>query len=519
MTLFCIPALLLLAGLTISAQAQPSASSSLFRHIPPDADHVYGINSPVLTSKIGWSELFDQLPGFYKTGPGGMTEFRQSLLESGIDAGQEFMIATSNTNIPDSFTYTTLIAHLTDSGKFIRLLHEKIKPLRRQPIPGYHAEGSMFYCVAFTDKLAIFVEQHPPRHETPHRIESIQYQLLGARRAVAGLRGYDHSYFNTDPAFRAEFTNEADLHLWFRKSSNFEVLNSLYRHLVDKTRDITTLTGIVGDHFSPTFGSLRFDAGRLSLVTKQALAPRDSLTRRVAAAPFDERLMKFIPADKEFLAIRSLHLDGPDLQTKANQQGRLDSLVGSIGLRSTDIFQATGGDFLFLSIKPEQLALDSSGYPMAGHLAFTTIKDQPSFDKLKKRLEDSGLSVITYQDIAVIGTDEQQEVQLLGRYSENADSTARLATPRLANSPFTFAVDFRQMSDYYARFPTADHPVAKMARARAAQLSNFDRLFFAAGAVRDNMLETFYEIRMTDQQENALLTLLRLLKTASTSPY
>ena len=115
--------LLLLALLPFITFSGASAQTvnPLFHHIPANADQVYHINLTSLGSKLDWSTLSSLLKG-RNLGKTKLPFDIMTLLNSGLDFHQDVIIARSNLYYADSLRYTTIIAHLTDSGKFVAFL-------------------------------------------------------------------------------------------------------------------------------------------------------------------------------------------------------------------------------------------------------------------------------------------------------------------------------------------------------------------------------------------------------------
>src|SRR5258707_10379147 len=66
--LLAILAFSMIAVSALGQNAPGSGQNPLFRHLPPNAQDIYHINLPVLTSKVGRAELIGKLPFLQKPG-------------------------------------------------------------------------------------------------------------------------------------------------------------------------------------------------------------------------------------------------------------------------------------------------------------------------------------------------------------------------------------------------------------------------------------------------------------------
>src|SRR5271169_6318602 len=87
--------LLLAVAVAPTLPVNAQTTNPLFRHIPPDADVIYHINLPSLTSKMSLTAIFSNLNmGRLPNGP--TLASLKDLFNSGIDTTKDFIIARSN---------------------------------------------------------------------------------------------------------------------------------------------------------------------------------------------------------------------------------------------------------------------------------------------------------------------------------------------------------------------------------------------------------------------------------------
>jgi hypothetical protein len=154
-----IVTLLMAALLAISAtQAQTSTTDNpLFRHIPADADQVYAIHIAGLIGKVDMMSLM-KLAQSQKFGKDNPMSYLSDISNTGIDLRQDIIIAQKTPLNTDSPTCVSILAHLTDSGKFVAFLRKNEKEIHFMHIQGkVRSATSGKQAYAWDDKLVTMV--------------------------------------------------------------------------------------------------------------------------------------------------------------------------------------------------------------------------------------------------------------------------------------------------------------------------------------------------------------------------
>jgi len=130
--------ILLLALLPAIAfsHAKAQTANPLFHHIPSDADQVYHVSLATLGPKVDWQTLSSLMKG-RNLGKTKMPFDIMKALNSGVDFHQDVIIARSNVYHADSTRYTTIIVHLTDSGKFVAFIQSAGSDMHFHQMPGH----------------------------------------------------------------------------------------------------------------------------------------------------------------------------------------------------------------------------------------------------------------------------------------------------------------------------------------------------------------------------------------------
>jgi len=496
--------LILLLGVTLCTRAQSPAGNPLFRHIPPDADHVYHLNSPVLFRDFDWNALLASL----SSGPAQTRlaeEVRGFLFQAGIDPRQDILIATSNLSNPDSFRYITFIFHLADSGKYIRYLHQKIKPLRPQPIRGVHSEGSMLFGTAFTDRLGVLISAEGPANQQAaiRKIPSVEWQIIHARRAAAMVRGFDRGSFANDPAFLATFGDGADLHFYTRQGSNIGVFNEIAKRIVGRS-ELLDIVNTLG-HSRPALSSLRAEKGRLIYTSSQAATPAEI---RLAGRPLDEKLLAAIPPGKKVYGITSISIDLAGFMAKTLKEGWVHNLYKNLALDTADLRQALDGHLLLLSFEADQATIDSTHNQAPLFFGIARIGNPASFEKLTGRLESLHIHHIVRDSLVFFGR-EQGQVQTFFTPVAN-DQPVPLPEPTLTY-PFALQMNLGATIDYYIHTHPADDTIVSQ-QDYIPTLQHFDRFDFATGGIHNGRINTWFQATLVDREKNPILMILQMIK-------
>jgi hypothetical protein len=552
-TLIRLTALILLSGIATLSRAQSSADNPLYRHIPADAEKVYEVSYTSLTSKIDIKGLLAQIP----QKPGGKNmEYAAFFADptlAGIDTRQGIFITETNTLNPDSPRYTTLLLPLTDSGKFIRFLKEQDKTADFIILPGKTRtarEGTKIGC-AWNDKLAVitFVKapirpdslqmQMPSGHTKPHTVSppstDHHYALLGIRKSAAALKGFNNSPFSTDAFFRDGFADDADLHTWSRFNSGIGMASTVMQmaHAPMDASFLETAKKLKNSH-THTLGTLRFDNGRITFRSKVRYDSIGNL--EFTPRPLNTGLIEHLPQGN-LLGIATLHFDPSNYFgiLEKFQNGKslhtLDSVLAKKGLTTKDFLTAFKGDLLVAVIasdKPAPAATDTTpAHPAKPNVyVVLTINDRAAFTKITNTLhliKDSADHAVPdtsskpsplskwhpahtlRDDVFVLGPNQQATD---GYFDQPGRGPSRLVTAEVRSSPFALAIDIKAIAAYLQPVLSASAKDKQL----LTLLNLFDQITFTTARMQGKEMESLVEIKMTDQQQNSLSTLMQIVR-------
>jgi hypothetical protein len=501
--------LALAMGASLSAYAQAPTQDRLLRHVPPDADQIYHLNSPVLFKEMTWEQLLDAYPvAPTNSGREAFANVRDFVLQAGIDTKQEIIVATTNQSHQDSFRYTTIICHLVDSGKYINFLHQKIRPLRPQPLRSVHAEGSMRAGTAFTNTLGVFIAMVPPQFENPAvpPIPTIEWQMLAARRAAAALRGYEHSFFATDRQFLAEFDNGADLHYYTRSGSNMTVFSSILKFLFGRSEAVDIASSLGRQR--PTISSLQVGNRTLTYSSSQPAEPAEM---RLAQKPLNEKLLEAIPPGKKILGMAWARIDLADSAAKTIRQGKVHNAYERLTSDGFQLRDAFTGDLLMLCLEPDQATIDSTGNAAPVFVVLGNIGDRSALDKLLVRLDAFRICHAVHDDLVVFGMNHGQVKAFATAVGSGQTFVERASMP---TTPVAFLFNLRAFGDFYARIPPANDTVAASQAVLVPLLEQYERFSFATGGIQDGRIGAWLQLTLADPAKSPIITILQMLKNA-----
>ncbi len=532
---FCLLAPLVLTASLVSAQNL----NPMFRHLPPNAERIYHINLPALTSKVSWQDIISSIPPSKSTSDPQVMDILKDPSQAGIDINQDIFIAqTGGGNKYDSTTFITVLVHLTDSGKFVAFARGMQKDMRALPIgkgpvnasTNGRVIGKDKMTLAYNDKLAVITTVTPPAKETAASIQrstpnaknagpsAMGYTLRAGRISLAALHGFVSTPYITDPVFIAGFSDDADFHMW---GPHGEAASKLM-DIVNKKKALGNKGGIFMTHQGVrlhTLTALRFDAGKVTLRTT-TLVPQDSIKnyRILTSRPLNTDLIRRLPG-KALLGMINLHFDPSLLQEflgRAGLRNTLDSALSSKGLTTNDLIKAFKGDFLIAGMQPATLSDSGKANP---NLFFaTTIGDNIAFTKLMGKLmghaDSSGnlpfgkmkTGFAIKDNILVVGKTKAQADEYFSNTAGNSGSD--LINDRVRTNMFSLAVDVKAIKDFMqAIYPT---PTSKTQQVLHF-LGAIDRLTYTAGGLQNGQLESYFELKMADASENSLRSIFKLL--------
>jgi|GEM_PF-730939 len=545
-SIFAVPA--------FSQTATGSGQNPLFRHIPPNARDVYHINLPVLTSKVSWEKLTGVLPGFQKASQNvKWLEILKDPGQAGIDVNRDIFFTLTNNEVMDSTGYTTIIAHLTDSGKFVSYLKQLMPGVRLFTIPGKgRSAGKDMAGFAWDNNLLVATiirpaisapgkasatssgASGPGAHPSPaHPTLTSPIALKAARQSLAALHGFDRSFYTTDPVFTNGFSDDADLHIWAAQGAGMAMISKNLFH----TKTSPPAPGSAKDKKqSNALTAVRFDAGRITIHSTTVVSPDLApVLAQFNGHPLNTDLLTRIPPGN-ILGMVNLHFDPAAIlavMDKFKVRAKFDSLLATKGLTLDDIQQAFKGDFLLAVVQPSQQPADSASTMERSKTPdiyfVTTLGNGQSLAKVAGRLgllkglankdsteanagAPSGLlgklkTAFTLQDnILVISRNKT----LTDSYFSNKEKrNTDFVTQAMKDNPSSIYLDFRSVAAFLKSMSAEP---SEKDRQMIHILQSFDQLIFTIGALKDNKSESMVELKMTDPSENSLRSLYKLLR-------
>ena len=554
---------MLFLGLTTGHAQGLSAGGDnpLFRHLPPDAHDVYHINLPALTSKVSWEEMTGRIPFPIKgENSAALVAMIKDPSLAGIDIHKDIFVTSTNNDNPDSTGYTTILVHLSDSGKFITFLRSREHGLRDISIPGKgRAAGKNLEATAWDKELAVvtIIKQssreiiarvkpsgsNPPAKGKPGtgpakapdlvRAVSPAVTLAAAKRSLAALHGFDGSVFTTDVLFKTGFSDDADIHIWAIQGKSLSMLMKTLLHKDPKNAFPFTQPADKSKPVTRNLSAIRFEAGRITMKSRSFLSPEDAaLYAKFNNHPLNTDLLARLPQNP-LLGMLNLHFDPSaigDLLDKLKLRGKLDSSLAGKDLSTNDLMHALKGDFLLAATRPEAGA-DSGEKPKNPTIYFiTTIGDNASFKKVADKLHflkesdaqgngtagdgtpgQGGMlgkmkTAYTLKDNILVISSAKPTTD--GYFSNTEKRSTDFVNERMKNNPFTLYIDVKAV----AGFLQAVMPEASGKNKQMLQfMQPLDKVIFTFGSMQNNEAESFFELKMTDASENSLKSLFNLM--------
>ncbi|MDP4148047.1 MAG: DUF4836 family protein [Bacteroidota bacterium] len=532
--------LLAMAILPAGAQDNP-----LFRHIPPDAAAVYHVNLASISSKIGWQDLIKNIP----LGKMKMKQEQQDAImdpsSAGVDIRGSIVIANSNSDMLDSAAYTTFMAQLVDSAKFRKFVHGLFPDIHIRSYPDKsYAVSDKTACIAWNKNMAVLVHVRPPikalmdrwqdkskkGKEEPGKPMTVpsesEYRLAAQRRCLSALKGFDHTYYTTDPIFKAEFSNDADIQMCMEHGSYLKGLSKMI-----PPKAMGGMNPDAFDLFDKKFTEVRFENGGLTVRGRLILKPDVAASLEKYHAPaFNNDLVARLPKGK-LLAMVSVRTDLSmfgDMMKKFGMSQKLDSALAEKGLSLSDLANALKGDFLLAVLGTDKK--DSAGKPKPDIYFIASVGDLSALHNLgmelmKAAAKDSATAAAdtskhkkhddfrhivenaaVHDGLLVIsGSKEASE----GYFSNTERRNTDFLTDNLRQSPSFLWIDLKAIISYLGD-ALSGQPNQEKTKAILEKLSVLDKLILSGGAIHNGEINTSFELRTSNPNENILKTLMSL---------
>ncbi len=519
-------------ALTATHSFAQTPDNPLFRNIPPDATTVYQINLPVITTQISWQELMETMPpsNLVSGDPSAATLLRDPAL-AGIDIGKDIFIAVKNPGF-DSAGYTTVIVHLLDSAKFRAALRKEEAGLRVYSIPNKNKirlAGKGKLGAAWSKGLAVLVLVKAPLKEgRESKTTPPDYASGAAKRGLAAIQGFDGSFYTTDPVFQAGFSDGAAVNIWAEQGQAFSMLGK--NPLMAKSpiaRYFQTGAKILK---SNTLTAIRLEPGRITMSSNTVATPvLKALYAKLNSRPLNMDLQSRIPPGN-LLALINLRFDPLMFKDILPQGGglhhKIDSFMTAKGLPLDTLLHAFSGDFQVVCMEPHLSA--ENGKPKFPLYFVTTIGDPAAFYKLAttvKAISDSAgtdsatgkrrsplanlKSSSTLQDniLVISGSKEQSN----GWFSNTEKRNTDFLTDRMKDNPFSILIDFKTLTHFVESMSKGKEPAGKDKKILSI-LHGIDQLEITGGAMRNDKVESFFELKLTDSSPNSIRNFIKGLR-------
>ena len=508
---------------TTTADAQPSAA--LFRHIPADADGVYELNLDSIFSKLDYHALFAAVANAAPVQQEQQVlDDVQTALESGVDLHSHAVISQSYQNVPDSPKYIAMLIPLIDSGRFMTFIRTHIHPLHPPyPNPG-HARVliSSSVGIAWDAKLAVFVFRIPNQH-SGRSYNIAVLQDINTRRTLAAFHGSTTSYFATDPIFIKACSDNADAHIWNRHSAGYSTLRSALQHITTDSR-LQLIGDLVKASREHTIGTVRAEGNKLTYTHLRLTTPAENAAlKRIINPPLSSTILASVPAGR-LIGLATLHFDPRASMDSLSHLGIMDSLLFHLqqqGLTARDLTDATGGDLLLLAYLDDPFPSTTDQASPAFFLV-GTVKDSAAFIRIAGQLHLTDAAIPLTRDtifkrpfnfygihdgLGVISTTPNMTRGYFDHLKMSDDLTAKLSSPSITQSAFSLELDLHAYAEMILN--QINDNTTEDARAKANIMSQFESLSISTGFVRDDGIETKYELATADRKNNVLTTLLK----------
>jgi hypothetical protein len=540
---FLVPVLTitLLALWILPAGAQ---DNPLFRHIPPDAGSVYHINLGVIGSKVSWQDLIKDIPlGKTKMNH----EHQEAIMDPagvGVDIRGSIVIASSNQDLMDSVAYTSFMAQLADTAKFRKFVRELFPNIRIRTYPDKsYSVSDKEACIAWNKDMAVMVHVRPPikdmmaawqdkskkGKEEPGRPKqepsAPDHHLEALHRCLSALKGFDNSYYTTDPIFKAQFSDDADIHMCNEHGSIWKGLSKMIPAGAFGGMNPDSM-----DLFAKKFSEVRFGPGKISFTGRMILKPGAAADMEKFKVPaFNSDLVARLPKGS-LLGVFSMRFDPSMFEQMIKKFGlnqKMDSMMAKKGIVPADLGQAFKGEFLVAAIASDKK--DSSGKVKPAFYFVAPINDMSSLHRLGEEIsraasKDSAGSagdsthkkhgslakVVEHSavkdGILVISSNKDDaEGYFAGTEKRNTD----FVTGSLKDSPFFIWVDLKAIINVFSS-SMGDSEKGQKMRSMMEKLHPLDKLVISGGALRNGEINTSFELFLDNNGENGLKTLMSM---------
>jgi hypothetical protein len=509
---------------TLVTNAQTATDNPLFRHIPADAEKIYHINYTALNSKIDWKVLGSTAP--QNENNAWFVSLISNPGAAGIDVHPGFVVSESNILAPDSPRYTTVILALSDSVKFLQMFRAKDKG-NYTIVPGKirtAREGfRTVYC--WNDKWMVSIFVKAPKNKTVTGDAERRYYQAALRKCQAAFNGSGATPFMTNPEFIKGFSDDADMQLWNQYGSGFGAMSDAMRMAKAPVhKNFITMAERMKHSHSHNLGTVRFDNGLISFRSRTFYD--STFNGDLPQRPLNTDLIDRLPQGN-LLGLAALHFDLAAWLNMAQTQSKgkivhtFDSLLAKKGLTTKDLLAAFKGDLVFAVIdsgKPIP-ATDTTPVKPGKPNVFVVVpvNDVAAFAKVATVLQKKDtaaskkqLAHVFRNNTLVLASSQQAANDY---FDKTGRGPSRLVSDELRAAPLAVAVDIKAINTWLQ--PMFGENAPAKTKQMQVLLSLFDQLIFTTGKTHGHELETLFEIKMANTEQNSLVTIMQLLKSMS----
>jgi hypothetical protein len=237
------------------------------------------------------------------------------------------------------------------------------------------------------------------------------------------------------------------------------------------------------------------------------------------------------------MGLMAMHYDMPawvDTFSKMPFAPILTSKLKEKDITLDDFAHALKGSFLVLVYAPDKnhAGSDTGASAKMPVLYLTaTVGDKPTFDRLAAAIKISDAASASgetaaadtstkhhnpfryyaiHNGIVVIGANREQVNGFFDHPTGTGASNpaSRLLTDRVNSDPFSMAIDTRAFADFLTPLVTKSDSISAKNQGLLDALNKIDMLQISSGGYKNDAMETYLVLRFTDQNKNALASLL-----------
>ncbi|HEY4335571.1 MAG TPA: hypothetical protein VGM89_06725, partial [Puia sp.] len=415
---------------------------------------------------------------------------------------------------------------LSDSVKFLQMFRAKDKG-NYEIVPGRirtAREGfRTVYC--WDDKLMVSIIIKAPKNKTVTEATERRYYQAALRKCQAAFKGSGTTPFMTNPEFLKGFSDDADVQTWNQYGSGFGGMSDAMRMAkapVDKS--FLTMAERMKHTHSHNLGTVRFDNGLISFRSRTFYD--STFNGDIPQRPLNTALIDRLPQGN-LLGLATLHVDLAawiDLmqaQSKGAIRHSLDSLLEKKGLTTKDVLAAVKGDLVFAVIDSGKTipATDTTPVKPGKPSVFLVVpvNNMAAFGKIAMVLQKKDTASTkkhlahVFRDNTLVLASSQQAAN--DYFDKPGRGSSRLVSEEFRSAPIALAIDIKAISTYLQ--PTFGENATQKGKQTQVLLSLFDQILFTTAKTRGHEMETLFEIKMANTEQNSLVTIMQLLKSMS----